>query len=144
VLQAVICRALATFCSTCSAVAAQDPSNPVPLTTTLQQQQQQLLHHHNQYHHHQQQQQQEQQAPAPAPGGAVFQPALDACGQRIAADVLLLLDSGDTGPALLRPLLQLLLFVLEATPAAGQAQLADLVDILLGWSLDPEVTLSDR
>jgi hypothetical protein len=141
--QAVICRALATFCSTCStcSAAAQDPSNSTPRTTTLQQQQQQQRHGK---YHQQQLQQQQQQAPAPAPGAAGTQAALDACGQRVAADVLLLLDSGDTGPALLQPLLQLLLCVLEAAPAAGQAQLADLVDILLGWSLDPDVTPSDR
>ena len=63
---------------------------------------------------------------------------------RVVGAVQLLLDSGDTAPVLLRPLLCLLLCCLKVAPSCAGGCLQDLVDVLLGWCLDPEVTAQDR
>jgi hypothetical protein len=54
------------------------------------------------------------------------------------------LEAEDTSPSVLSPLLVLLRAAVAAAPAALASRLHDLLDLLLGWSLDAGVTDGDR
>lgn len=55
-----------------------------------------------------------------------------------------LLESEATPPALLAPLLRLLVRCSRCVPTALLPLWEDLVDILLGWSLEPSLSDADR
>jgi hypothetical protein len=79
--------------------------------------------------------------PAAAPANAGARD--DACARALAA-AHALLESEATPPALLAPLLRLLAAAARAAPAALLPLWEDLLDILLGWALEPSLADEDR
>jgi hypothetical protein len=84
----------------------------------------------------------ERAQPPPAP---VAQPgaAQDLCSRTLAA-VHALLESDATPPPLLAPLLRLLACCARCAPGALGPLWEDLLDLLLGWSLEPRLGDDDR
>lgn len=71
-------------------------------------------------------------------------PTTDACASGVVEALRQLLESEDTPPQLLAPLLALLRGAVAASGQCVEPHMHDLSDLLLGWCLDPGAGEADR